>query len=123
MSIAIKQGPSPSDSVKSAAAIKETVSGPSGPRYGRPSDHYGPPTALFSKPLAFLKYSFEHLESFAPDHGILDAAYDLDTDSADFFAVEALREMSLKGVLYRSRSILDLAAQIMSSTLRACSWR
>ena len=99
MSIAIKQGPSPSDIVKSAAAINETVSGPSGPRYGRPSDHYGPPTALFSKPLAFLKYSLEHLESFTPHQEILNCAYRLVTGSTDFYPDEALREAFLKEVL------------------------
>ena len=99
MSVAIRHGPSPSDSVKSAAAIKETVSGPSGPRYGRPSHRYGLPTALFSEPLAFLKYNLEHLESFTPDHGVLGDTYALVTGSTDFFRDEAVREVFLKFAL------------------------
>jgi len=96
---AIKVAPSPSDSVESAGAIEETVSDPSGPRYGRPSDRYGPPTALFSEPLAFLKYNLEHLESFTPDFLTVDRAYDLVTHSANFFNEESDRERSLQHTL------------------------
>ena len=99
MPIAIKDGPSPSDSVKSFSGIRGTLSAPSGPRYGRPSDRYGPPTALFSQPLAFLKYNLEHLDLFTPNHEILKHAYHLVTGSADFYPEEALREAFLKGVL------------------------
>ena len=99
LSVAIKKGPSPSDTVKSFSSIKSVVTALGGPRYGRPSHRYGPPTALFSEPLASLKYNLEHLESFTPNHTTLDAAYDLVTGSANFYGDEALREASLKGVL------------------------
>ena len=46
---------SPSESVESPASIKGTLESPCGPRYGRPSDRFGPPTALFSRALALLK--------------------------------------------------------------------
>lgn len=39
--------PSPSDYVKTSSAVKETFVNPSGPRYGRPSDLYGPHITLF----------------------------------------------------------------------------
>jgi hypothetical protein len=71
----------------------------SGPRYGRPSYRFGPPTVLFSEPLAFLKYDLEHLELFTPDHAIVNAAYDLVTSSTEFFDDEAQREQVLKLIL------------------------
>ena len=93
----IKGALSPSDSVKSASAVKDTTISPPGPRYGRPSHHYGPPRALFSKPLALLQYNLGDLESFEPDHSTtLDHAFNLITSSTDFFADEDLREESLK---------------------------
>ena len=96
---AIKDGPSPSDSVKSFSGIRNAVLAPSGPRYGRPSDHYGPPTVLFSEPLAFLKYNLDHLELFTPDHTIMEDAYDLVAGSANFYDAEPSREVFLKLVL------------------------
>ena len=95
----IKLGPSPSDSVKSPAAVKETLTSRDGPRYGRPSDCFGPPTALFSKPLAFLKDRLDHLESFTPSGLTLDHAFDFVAQSTDFFADEGDREGTLKPIL------------------------
>ncbi|KAF9644456.1 hypothetical protein BDM02DRAFT_947327 [Thelephora ganbajun] len=95
----MKGAPSPSESVKSAAAIKGTVCGPAGPRYGRPSDRFGPPMALFSEPLAFLKHDLEHLESFTPDHMTLNSAFELVATATDFFDDESKREAALKPIL------------------------
>ncbi|KAF9644443.1 hypothetical protein BDM02DRAFT_3190581 [Thelephora ganbajun] len=99
MSRIIKRAPSPSKGVKSTAAVMETVCGPGGPRYGRPSDRFGPPTALFSGPLAFLKYDLEHLESFAPDRVTLNSAFELVAIATDFFDEEGKREEALKPIL------------------------
>ena len=79
--------------------MKETLSGPHGPRYGRPSDRFGPPTALFSEPLALLKYGIDHLESFTPDSTTLDSAFLLVTTSTGFYAEEKMREEALKPIL------------------------
>jgi len=98
-SMAIKRGPSPSDSVKSASAVKDATTDPHGPRYGRPSHRFGPPTSLFSEPLALLEYNLGHLESFTPNHGTLDRAFDLITSSTDFFGDEDKREAVLKLIL------------------------
>ena len=95
----IKRAPSPSDSVKSASAVKDVTISPSGPRYGRPSHRYGPPTALFSEPLALLEYNLGQLESLEPDPGMLDYAFRLITISTDFFADEDQREASLKEIM------------------------
>ena len=97
--MAMRQGPSPSDSVKSASAVENATIDRHGPRYGRPSDRFGPPTSLFSEPLALLKYNLEHLESFTPNDGMLDRAFNLITSSADFFGGEDNREASLKVIL------------------------
>ena len=99
LSKAIKQGPSPSETVKSATAMKEAVLDPTGPRYGRPMHRFGPPTALFSPPLALLKYNLGHLESFTPNHAMLSHALDLIDISTAFFANENAREGSLKTIL------------------------
>ncbi|KAF9648791.1 hypothetical protein BDM02DRAFT_3114786 [Thelephora ganbajun] len=99
LSRAIKWTLSPSESVRSAAAVKEIVSGPSGPRYGRPSHLFGPPTALFSEPLALLKYDLEHLESFEPDPMTLDRAFELVVGATDFYDGEGKREVALKPIL------------------------
>jgi len=96
LSKAIKQTASPSNSVKSASAVKDATIDPAGPRYGRPSHRFGPPTALFSKPLALLKYNLEHLESYSPDTSMLDRAYELIVQATDFFADECTRESALR---------------------------
>jgi len=93
---AIKQTASPSDSVGSASAVKDATTGLAGPRYGRPFHRFGPPTALFSKPLALLKYNLEHLESYSPDTQMLDNAFDLIVRATDFPEDEDSREDSLK---------------------------
>ena len=90
---------SPSDTVKSASAVKEGTIDPSGPRYGRPSHRFGPPTALFSEPLALLKYNLEHLESFTPDLATLNCALNLITSSTDFFPDGDQRAEVLKVIL------------------------
>ncbi|KAF9643229.1 hypothetical protein BDM02DRAFT_3104685 [Thelephora ganbajun] len=77
----------------------ETVCSPSGPRYGRPFNKFGPPTALFSEPLAFLKYDLEHLESFAPDRTTLNSAFKLVAIATDFFDKEGKKEEALKQIL------------------------
>ena len=79
---------SPSETIKSIAAIEEVVRDPSGPRYGRPSDRFGPPTALFSPELALLKYDLEHLETFAPGNDIANYAFAL---------IESSAKMTVKG--------------------------
>ena len=96
---AFRRAPSPSDSVKSPAAIEDTVSNPSGPRYGRPSHRFGPPTALFSEPLAYLKYNLEHLELFTPEPVMLDHAFNLVTTATGFVGDESVREEALEPVL------------------------
>jgi len=97
--MAVKRGPSPSDSVKSASAVKEATIDLRGPRYGRPSYRFGPPTSLFSEPLALLEYNLGHLGSFSPNHGTLNRAFDLITSSTDFFGDEDKREATLKLIL------------------------
>ena len=92
----MKRAPSPSESVESAAAVKRVVLDRGGPRYGRPVRRFGPPTALFSKPLAFLKYNLEHLESFTPDSTTLNCAFSLIVGATDFFVDEGKREANLK---------------------------
>lgn len=72
------------------------MEGPTGPRYGRPSDRFGPPTALFSWEL--LKYDFEHLEAFVPDSVTADCAFDLIENAANFFE-EIEREAALRPIL------------------------
>ena len=73
--------------------------GDSGPRYGRPAHRFGPPTALFSKPLAILKYHLDNLESLTPDPTTLDRAFDLIVYAADFFHDEGWREAVLRPLL------------------------
>ena len=90
---------SPSDSVKSFAAIKGAVDRPTGPRYGRPSDRFGPPTALFSRELALLKYDLEHLEAFTPHSATADHTFNLIEHAADFFDDEGGREKALRPIL------------------------
>ena len=70
--------------------------GNSGPRYGRPAHRFGPHTALFSKPLALLKYHLDHLESLTPDPVTLDRAFDLIVCAAGFFLDEDDREAGLR---------------------------
>jgi hypothetical protein len=90
---------SPSDCVNSPAAIKETVENPSGPRYGRPSDRFGPPTALFSRELAILKYDLDHLEALTPDLATVENAFKLILHSTAFYTDERDRESHLWGNL------------------------
>jgi len=90
---------SPSDSVKSPAAIEATVTTVHGPRYGRPSDSFGPPTVLFNEALAILKYDLEHLEVFVPDQLHVKHAFGLVTTAASFFETEDERKWSLQPYL------------------------
>ena len=105
-------GPPPSDCVKNFANIKATVTGPIGPRYGRPSDRFGPPTALFSKPLAMLRYNLEHLDKVTPDHGTITPAFDFVTTGAAFFDAEEKRGEVLQRLL---KSLLGCDAQWQTS--------
>ena len=90
---------SPSESVKSFSLIKRTVENPTGPRYGRPSDRFGPPTALFSQELAILRYDLEHLEAFAPNSAGADYAFSLIERAAYFFDDGSIRESALRPIL------------------------
>ena len=90
---------SPSDCVKSSAAVKESVLDPSGPRYGRPSDRYGPPTALFDHALALLQYDLERLQALTPPDATIPHAYDLISNSARFFDDENVRGSTLRDTL------------------------
>ena len=67
-----------------------------GPRYGRPSDRFGPPTALFDETLAILKYDLEHLEGLTPSPKSVDHAFDLVTTATNFFEKEEERGRSLR---------------------------
>ena len=108
----IGAGPPPSDCVKSFANIKAAVTSPTGPRYGRPSDHFGPPTALFSKPLAMLRYNLEHLYKLTPEHGSITPAFDFVTTGAAFFDDEEKRGEVLQRLL---KSLLGRDAQWQTS--------
>ena len=85
----------PSDAVKSFTNISETVLSPGGPRYGRPSDRFGPLTALFDQALARLKYDLEHLEAFTPISSGIGSAFELVTTATAFFELEDERELTL----------------------------
>ena len=61
------------------------VENPTGPRYGRPSDHFGPPTALLSPELALLGYDLEHLNALAPDSVGVNRAFVFIVSAAGFF--------------------------------------
>ena len=90
---------SPSDSVKSPTAIKGAVDRPTGPRYGRPSNRFGPPTALFSRELALLKHDLEHLEAFTPHSKTADHTFNLIEHAANFFDDGGVREIALRPIL------------------------
>ena len=92
---------SPSESVKNPVSIRHAIEDPAGPRYGRPSDRFGPPTALFSKELALLRYDLEHLEAFTPKSTDADRAFDLIENAVDFFDDENKREAALRPILGR----------------------
>ncbi|KAF9787382.1 hypothetical protein BJ322DRAFT_1107440 [Thelephora terrestris] len=85
---------SPSDSVKSFAAIKSTVLDAGGLYYGR-HDRFGPHTALFNKELALLKYEIDHPEQSIPDETILAHAITFVQTAAKFFDGEITRESQL----------------------------
>ena len=90
---------SPSEIAKNPASIRDIVKAPSGPRYGRPSDHSGPPTALFSPELALLKYDLEHLDVFMPDPMAADLIFRLIENATDFFDDENGRKVVLRPIL------------------------
>lgn len=98
-SMAIKRDPSPSDSVKRASTVKDATIDRHGPRYGRPSHRFEPPTSLFSEPPALLEYKLGHLESYTPGHEMLDRVFSLITSSTDFFGDEDKRERELREAL------------------------
>ena len=58
---------------------------PSGPRYGRPSDRFGPPTVLFSPELTLLKHDLDHLDALVPDAAGATLAFRLVETAAGFF--------------------------------------
>ncbi|KAF9787419.1 hypothetical protein BJ322DRAFT_1055076 [Thelephora terrestris] len=88
---------SPSDSVKSFAAIKSIVLDAGGLYYGR-HDRFGPHTALFNKELALLKYEIDHPERFIPDENLADAIKFVET-AAKFFDAENIRESRIHPIL------------------------
>jgi hypothetical protein len=82
--------------VKSFSAVKETVLCPGGPRYGRPSDRFGPPVALFDNALAIFQYDLGHLEAFTPLPINIYHAFDFVTTSTAFFESEEHRDSRLR---------------------------
>jgi len=90
---------SPSDCVKSFSNVKQTVLDRGGPRYGRPSDRFGPPTALFNHALAGLQYDLEHLEALTPPKETIPSVFELVSRSAGFFDDEEGREKVLREIL------------------------
>ena len=90
---------SPSDCVKSFSNIKDTVLDRGGPRYGRPSDRFGPPTALFNHALAVLQYDLDHLEALTPPKATISYAFELVSHSTGFFDDEVQREVKLRETL------------------------
>jgi hypothetical protein len=86
---------SPSETIKSPAAIKDVVERPSGPRYGGPSDGFGPPTVLFSPELALLKYDLDHLEAFTPNSTDAERAFNLIEHAGKKFGDKSERETIL----------------------------
>jgi len=87
---------SPSDSVKSFSAVTATITRADGPRHGRPSDLFGPPTFLFDQALAALKYDFEHLDRFTPTPTNVDSAFELVATACDVFPSEDERNKALR---------------------------
>jgi len=90
---------SPSETVKTFAGIKGAVDNSTGPRYGRPSERFGPPAVLFNEELAFLKYYLDHLETFAPSSSTAFLASALIDTATAFFDEEGRRESSLRPTL------------------------
>jgi len=97
----IRGAPSPSDCVKSSAAVKKALTDPRGhsPRYGRPSDQFGPPTALFSKPLALFEHDLKNLKSFTPDAEVLGHAFEFVAGATEIYENEKDREKFLYPLL------------------------
>ena len=92
-------GPAPSDCIRDHHAVKATVSSPDGPRYGRPSFHFGPPTALSNKSLAILKHDLEHPENFTPTEEHMVPALQLVATATAFFEEENQRGNELEKIL------------------------
>ena len=80
----------------------------SGPRYGRAAEHSGPPTALFNKALAVLKYELDHLDELTPSPAVMDSIFSLVTTAADCFQDEGARGIRLQTDL---RALLGQNAQ------------
>ena len=72
---------------------------PSGPRFGRPSDRFGPPAVLFSPELAPLKRDLDHLNELPVDREIGGYAVNFTSTAASFFREESSREMALWPIL------------------------
>ena len=88
---------SPSECVKSFAAVKDTVLDHGGPRYGRSSDRYRPPTALFNHALAGLQYDLEHLEALTPLKTTIPYPFDLISRSGNFFFTRRIEGRRISG--------------------------
>lgn len=89
----------PDNCVRQISTIQEAVENARGPRYGRPSDRYGLPTALFNQELAILKYDLEHLEAFTPDCPTVENAFELVCSSTAFYPERYYREMCVGGII------------------------
>lgn len=85
-----------SETTSDPSNVQAAVTLPSGPRYGRPSDRFGPPTVLFNEALALLKYSFDHLDRLEPPPHILGAAFKFATKAASFYETEVIRARVLQ---------------------------
>lgn len=77
----------------------ETVLSRNGPRYGRPSERFGPPTALFDSALAILQYDLEHLEVFTPLSATMPYAFELISRSTGFYDRGNIRGLNLQPIL------------------------
>jgi len=95
----MKMASSPSEAVMSFASTRDAVEGPSGPRFGRPSDRFGPPTVLFSQELALLRYDLEHLNGLVPDSVDANLAFEFIENATNFSDNEGERELALRPIL------------------------
>ena len=99
LSVDMRMSDSPSEAVVTFSGIKGAVERKAGPRYGRPSDHYGPPTALFNQDLAFLEYNLKHPQDITPHPTVVELAFHLITTTTKFFSDENFREEALWPIL------------------------
>ena len=75
------------------------MEGLTGPRCGRPSDPFDPPTALFNPDPTLLNYDLEHPEAFGPNSADADHAFDPIESAVNVFDEEGEREAGLCSIL------------------------